>query len=181
MPLFRQLPPNPRCALLETAAGFELNSYRVIEKVGEFLQKSLQNYRPQVEIVRARSRSLPESPDNPAIVAPLLEADMIFMGPGSPTYAVRQLQEQPGLALRCWRGTPWERRWSLPAQGWWPVGSYALPVYEIYKVGEDLHWKDGLDFFGMYGLSLVLIPHWNNREGGAELDTSRCFMGQRAF
>src|SRR5512139_854459 len=69
--LFRQLLPNPRCALLETAAGFELNSYKVIEKVGKFLQRSLQNYQPQVEIIRARGRSLPESPDNPAIAEPL--------------------------------------------------------------------------------------------------------------
>jgi hypothetical protein len=54
--LFRMLPSNPRCALLETAAGFEPNSYQVIGKVSEFLQKSLQNYQPQVEIVRRRPR-----------------------------------------------------------------------------------------------------------------------------
>ena len=54
-------------------------------------------------------------------------------------------------------------------------------MYEIYKVGEELHWIDGLDFFKFYGLQLVFIPHWNNHEGGAELDTSRCFMGQERF
>jgi hypothetical protein len=31
-------------ALLETPAGFELNSAQVIGHVGEFMQKSLQNY-----------------------------------------------------------------------------------------------------------------------------------------
>ena len=61
------------------------------------------------------------------------------------------------------------------------ISTFALPVYEIYKVGEDLHWKEGLDLFGLYGLPLVFIPHWNNREGGDELDTSRCFMGQKRF
>ena len=61
------------------------------------------------------------------------------------------------------------------------VSTFALPVYEIYKVGEDLHWKDGLDFFGPYGLPLVFVPHWNNNDGGEELDTSRCFMGQSRF
>jgi hypothetical protein len=30
-------------------------------------------------------------------------------------------------------------------------------------------------------LPLVFIPHWNNQEGGEELDTSRCFMGQQRF
>jgi hypothetical protein len=61
------------------------------------------------------------------------------------------------------------------------ISQYALPVYEIYKVGEDLHWKPGLNFFGSYGLPLVFIPHWNNNDGGAELDTSRCFMGRERF
>lgn len=56
-----------------------------------------------------------------------------------------------------------------------------MPVYEIYKVGEDVHWQDGLDFFKPYGLSLAIIPHWNNAEGGAELDTGRCFMGETRF
>jgi hypothetical protein len=57
------------------------------------------------------------------------------------------------------------------------VGRYALPVYEIYKVGADLHWVDGLDLFRVFGWELAIVPHWNNREGGDDLDTSRCFMG----
>ncbi len=178
--LFRQLPPSPRCALLETAAGFELNSYRVIERVGEFLQKSLQNYQPQVEIIRARSRSLLESPDNPDIAAALLEADLIFMGPGSPTYAVRQLRNSLTWHFALARHALGAAL-VFASAGVVAVGSYALPVYEIYKAGDDLQWKDGLDLFGIYGLSLVLIPHWNNREGGEELDTSRCFMGRERF
>jgi hypothetical protein len=27
----------------------------------------------------------------------------------------------------------------------------------------------------------VFVPHWNNNDGGAELDTSRCYMGQARF
>ena len=178
--LFRQLPPDPRCVLLETAAGFELNSYQVIGRIGDFLQSHLQNYHPQIEIIRARQRNLPESPDNPAIVAPLLQADMIFMGPGSPTYAVRQLKNSLAWQILLARHALGAAL-VFASAGVVAVGSYALPVYEIYKAGEDLHWKDGLDLFGIYGLSLVLIPHWNNREGGAEVDTSRCFMGRERF
>ncbi len=29
--------------------------------------------------------------------------------------------------------------------------------------------------------NLVFIPHWNNKDGGIELDTSRCYMGQSRF
>jgi hypothetical protein len=54
-------------------------------------------------------------------------------------------------------------------------------VYEIYKVGEDVHIKDGLDFFSDFGMHVSFIPHWNNAEGGVDLDTSRCFMGMERF
>jgi len=43
------------------------------------------------------------------------------------------------------------------------VSRHALPVYEIFKVGEDLHWKLGLDLFGQYGLDLTIVTQWNNR------------------
>jgi hypothetical protein len=61
------------------------------------------------------------------------------------------------------------------------MGKLALPVYEIYKVGEDPHWKAGLDLLGYLGLDLVVIPHWNNADGGQELDTRRCFLGVERF
>jgi hypothetical protein len=56
-----------------------------------------------------------------------------------------------------------------------------LPVYEIYKVGDQLHWLPGLDLFAPIGLNLTILPHWNNNEGGTELDTSHCFMGAERF
>lgn len=61
------------------------------------------------------------------------------------------------------------------------VGSLAIPVYEIYKVGEDVHWKPGLDLLAHLGLRLVVVPHWNNSDGGEELDTRRCFLGEERF
>ncbi|MCU0489120.1 MAG: hypothetical protein MUE67_09235 [Anaerolineales bacterium] len=176
----RSLPQPPRVALLETPAGFELNSARVIGRVAEFLEHRLQNYQPQTRVIAARARGTPFSPDALEVVAPLLEADLIFMGPGSPTYAVRQLRDS--LA---WQMLQARHRLGaalvLASAATIALSTYALPVYEIYKVGEDLHWKPGLDFFGSYGLPLVFIPHWNNNDGGEELDTSRCFMGQARF
>jgi len=62
--VFRRFDHPPRLALLETPAGFELNSARVIGRVAEFLQHHLQNYQPQVEIVPARKRGSPFSPDS---------------------------------------------------------------------------------------------------------------------
>ncbi len=169
-----------RMAVLETPAGFELNSAQVAGRVADFLTTRLQNDRPAVAVVPARKRGTAFSPDLPEIVAPLQTASLIFMGAGSPTYAVRQLRES--LA--------WHTLQAAHRQGATIVFASAatlaasartLPVYEIYKVGDDLHWRDGLNFLAPFGLPLVLIPHWNNAEGGAELDTSRCFMGQGRF
>jgi hypothetical protein len=60
------------------------------------------------------------------------------------------------------------------------VGRFTLPVYEIYKVGQDPHWATGVDILGNFGFNLVVIPHWNNAEGGNH-DTRFCFMGAPRF
>ncbi len=178
--LARVLPTPLRVAVLETPAGFELNSDRVAGRVADFLAVRLQNYRPQVAVIPARRRGTPFSPDDPALTEPLLRADLLFMGPGSPTYAVRQLRDS--LA---WQRMIARQRigatLALASAAVVAVSVYALPVYEIYKAGHDLGWQPGLDLFGPYGLKLVFVPHWNNAEGGAELDTSRCFMGAARF
>ncbi|MBI2847323.1 MAG: hypothetical protein HYX82_05515 [Chloroflexi bacterium] len=173
--------PRPvRVAVLETPAGFQPNSALVAQKVGDFLCHHLQNYQPEVAIVPARRRGTDFSPDNPDIVAPIQQANVIFMGPGSPTYAVRQLQ-----GSLAWHTVLARHRLGaaliLASAATIAASAYALPVYEIFKSGEDLHWHPGLDLFGPYGLSLVFISHWNNQEGGDELDTSRCYMGRSRF
>ncbi|MBW2573694.1 MAG: hypothetical protein JRE61_15570, partial [Deltaproteobacteria bacterium] len=53
-------------------------------------------------------------------------------------------------------------------------------VYEIYKVGQEIHWIDGLDILAPFGFNLVIVPHWNNAEGGTH-DTRFCFMGESRF
>jgi hypothetical protein len=178
--LVRSLPPSPNIAILETPAGFELNADLVAGRVAEFLEKRLQNYKPRVTTVPARKRGTEFSPDAPEIVQLLLTADMIFLGPGSPTYAVRQLKDS--LA---WDITRARHRLGatlvFASAATIAAGAWALPVYEIFKVGEDVHKKPGLDLFADFGLTLNFIPHWNNAEGGADLDTSRCFMGLDRF
>jgi hypothetical protein len=182
--LFRQLPKNPQVSLLETPAGFELNSAQVAGKVADFFHHNLQNYHPQIEIIPARKRDTNFSPDNQEIAYPLLKSDLIFAGPGSPTYAVRQLQDSLTwhyLLARHRLGSAITFSSSTVIA----ISTHALPVYEIYKVGEDPHWKPGLNLFGPYwsvsGLPLVFIPHWNNNDGGDELDTSRCYIGRARF
>ena len=173
--------PNPfQVAVLETPAGFELNSPMVAGRVGDFIKGRVQKYPLDVTVVPARKRGTAFSPDDPAIVASVAAADAIFLGPGSPTYAVRQLRDS--LA---WQTVAARHRQGaaliLASAATIAVGCHALPVYEIYKVGEDVHWTHGLDFFSPYGLCLVFVPHWDNNDGGTALDTSHCFMGQARY
>lgn len=175
-----QLQPPVRVAVLETPAGFEPNSAQVAGRVADFLARQLCLTRDQAAVIPARARGTSFSPDAPDVTAPLYQANLIHLGAGSPTYAARQLRDS--LA---WHVVQARHRLGaamvFASAGAVAIGAHALPVYEIYKVGADLHWQPGLDFFGAYGLSLTFIPHWNNSAGGVELDTSRCYMGQERF
>jgi cyanophycinase-like exopeptidase len=169
-----------RAAILETPAGFEPNSAAVAGQVGAYIQKRLQNFRPSVQIVPARKQGTAHSPDDPTLAAMLHDANAIFLGPGSPTYAARQLRGS--LVWETLRAC--HRAGAvliLASAATLAVSRYTMPVYEIYKVGEDVHWKPGLDFFGDFGFSTVFVSHWNNRDGGEALDTSRCYLGEQRF
>lgn len=178
--LARHLGAPLNISVLETPAGFELNSANVAGRVVDYLGTRLQNYQPEIDLIPARKKGSEHSPDNPDILAPMLHSRMFFAGPGSPTYAVRQLKDSLAWAYL-------QARHRLGAAlvfasaATIAVGSIALPVYEIYKVGEDPHWKPGLGLLAHYGLHLAVVPHWNNSDGGAGLDTSHCFIGAERY
>lgn len=169
-----------RVAILETPAGFQPNAALVARKIGDFLRQHLPELQPEIRYVPARRRGTVFDPDEPLVVEPLEWADCVFAGPGSPTYMIRQL-----AGTRTWQRLVerWQSglRLAFASAAAIAVSRFALPVYEIYKAGADLHWVEGLDLLGSLGFSLAIVPHWNNREGGEELDTSRCFMGQERF
>jgi hypothetical protein len=175
-----QFPQPLRIAILETPAGFELNSPKVAGRVAEFMQERLQNFNPHIDIIPARKRGIAFSPDNPQILQPLLQADIIFMGAGSPTYAVRQLK-----GSLAWELVRARHRLGaalvFASAAVIAIGACSLPVYEIYKVGEDIKLVPGLDLFADINLPLSVIPHWNNTDGGDDVDTSRCFIGIERF
>jgi cyanophycinase-like exopeptidase len=178
--VFQNLPSPARVAILETPGGFEPNTAAVAGRIAEFLKHGLQNYTMEFDIIPARQRGTAFSPDDPALAERVLTADCIVLGPGSPTYAVRQLSASvvwDAVRLRFATGATLV----LASASVLAVSTHTLPVYEIYKAGADVGWENGLDLLGPAGLNVAFVPHWNNREGGADLDTCRCYMGVDRF
>jgi hypothetical protein len=106
------------------------------------------------------------------------DADWVFSGPGSPTFALAEWKDAPlAEALRdrllAGRGVT-----VLASAAAVTIGKAALPVYEIYKVGEPPRWIDGLDLMSVLGLNVALIPHYDNAEG-RNYDTRYCYLGER--
>ncbi len=177
--------PSPvRVAILPTPAGFQPNADAVAERLADFVRRSLVNHRPEVVVVDAKRRGGDDSgagdPDDPRVAVALEGARYVFAGPGSPTYMVRQLADTLTWAAvrRAWQAGAGLALASAAAVA---IGAHVLPVYEIYKVGEDLGWRPGLDLCADIGLELVIVPHWNNTEGGAGLDTGRSYVGRGRF
>jgi cyanophycinase-like exopeptidase len=168
-------------AVIETPAGFQPNTAVLASDVKAFFEHSLQNFKPQVSIIPARHRGDgPHGTDEVSLLDGIESASYVFAGAGSPTYAVRHLAES-----RLWR-TVGDRledgaTLALASAMALAVSTHTLPVYEIFKVGEELSWTPGLNLFGSLGMDLTIVPHWNNNEGGAKLDTSHCYMGANRF
>jgi cyanophycinase-like exopeptidase len=165
-----------RAAFVDTPAAFEPNVDDIAAKAVAYLERHL---RVPCEVVSYRPGAGAQSAEVRRCLAALRQANYIFAGPGSPTYAVRAWRNSPlfdAVAQRLADGA----QIVLASAASIAAGAYTLPVYEIFKAGADLYWADGTDLLRPYGLKLAIVPHWNNKEGGA-YDTSCCFMGQDRF
>lgn len=112
------------------------------------------------------------------VAAAITGADWVFSGPGSPTYALDRWADS-GVAgdLRA-RVRSREGVTVLASAAACTAGLATVPVYEIYKVGAEPGWREGIDLLEPLGLQAVLIPHFDNAEGGTH-DTRYCYLGER--
>jgi hypothetical protein len=174
--LLNQLQESPQAAFLDTPAGFQLNVDQISGKAAEYFRIHVQQ--PMV-ISSFKSHETITDFEAQQAFHILRNSNYVLIGPGSPTYAVRQLKESPvpEILTQCVVKGGCLVAASAAAL---TVGRFTLPVYEIYKVGHDLHWVDGMDILGQFGFDLIVIPHWNNAEGGTH-DTRFCFMGEPRF
>lgn len=166
-----------KIVLITTPAGFQPNVAAVYEEIRDFLLQSLPDFNLDIKIIFANTH---KEADDPDLIEPVEGADIIFTGPGSPTYAAKHLK---GTALidKIGRRVKDGATLILASAATIAFSRHALPVYEIYKVGEDLHWQEGLDFYDTVWQRATIIPHFNNKEGGKNLDTTYCYMGAERF
>jgi hypothetical protein len=164
---------DPLAVMLDTPFGFQENRDILVEKTLQYFTDSVGRRVEAVNLARIQGA-------DPVVVeqglARLRQADWVFAGPGSPTYALRQ-----------WRGS------AVPAvladklanggvvvfssAAVLTLGVATVPVYEIYKVGAEPVWEPGLDLLTPLGLPVAVIPHFDNTEGGNH-DTRYCYLGE---
>ena len=165
-----------KAVFLDTPAGFQLNVDQISKKAQDYFQSHIGQ---SLAIASFRSHDTLSPFEAEQAYQTLREADFVLIGPGSPTYAVRQWQQSAIGQILSGRIREGGCLVAASAAAL-TVGRFTLPVYEIYKVGQDLHWADGMDILKDFGFNLVVVPHWNNAEGGTH-DTRFCFMGEPRF
>ncbi len=169
--VFAACPPGP-AVMLDTPFAFQTNRAELVTRTQGYFAQSLGR---DVEV--ALWSGSDGSAQEEKSLALLDRASWAFAGPGSPTYALRR-----------WRGTPVPaalagvvRRGGtvvLGSAAALTMGSHAVPVYEIYKAGEDAAWVEGLDLLGtLTGVAAAVVPHYDNKEGATH-DTRFCYLGE---
>ena len=171
------LPSPVKAVVLDTPYGFQENAPELAAKAVEYFNTSINVDLVVAGLVRLHDTHLPADPV--AIergLRTLADADYIFAGPGSPTYALRQ-----------WAGSSVARIMidklinggivTFASAAALTLGKATVPVYEVYKVGQDVQALEGLDILASIGINAALIPHYDNTEG-ANHDTRFCYLGE---
>jgi hypothetical protein len=163
--------PPADAVVLDSPYGFQENAEEISQRtVGYFrnlgIPLDVASWRTRDDVL-ARERAL----------ARIDDADYVFCGPGSPTYAIEVWE---GSRLCNVLGTKLTSGGcvSFASAAAATLGILTVPVYEIYKVGAPPHWARGLDLLARIGLRAAVIPHYDNAEGGTH-DTRYCYLGER--
>ena len=176
--LVSRLAQPARAVVLDTPYGFQENAPELAARAVAYFKTSV-----NIDIAVAglvRMHDTHEPADAVTIergLRTLSDADYVFAGPGSPTYA-----------LRHWRSTQVPRIISdkierggivtFASAAALTLGRSTVPVYEIYKVGQDVESLPGLDVMSLLGINAAVIPHFDNAEGGNH-DTRFCYLGEK--
>jgi len=157
---------------IDTPYGFQQNVPEMTEKLIEYFNISLQT---KLEPLGFESYERTSPVNREIFRQKLREANYVFSGPGSPTYALSQWKPMD-LGNELFKIINAGGTVCFSSAAVLTLGAFTAPIYEIYKAGSSLYWLEGLDLLKLLGLNCVVIPHFDNAEGG-NYDTSACYLG----
>ncbi len=165
--------------MLDTPFGFQENAPILAAATTKYFSDAVS----KDVVVAGLGRT--DTGDSAAIEAAMTrvrDANWVFAGPGSPTFALRQWQRTGLRDVLAEKLRPVTEGGGgalvFSSAAALTLGCVTVPVYEIYKVGMDPWWEPGLDVLADIGINAAVIPHYDNQEGGNH-DTSACYLGER--
>jgi hypothetical protein len=175
--LTAQLPKPVKAVLLDTPYGFQENAPELATRAVEYFRNSVNIDINVAGLVRLHDTHI--AADTVQIergLRAIADATYIFAGPGSPTYALRQWSGSAiasSIIDKLMNGGIV----TFASAAALTLGKVTVPVYEVYKVGQDVQRLDGLDVLSAIGINAAVIPHYDNAEGGNH-DTRFCYLGE---
>jgi cyanophycinase-like exopeptidase len=164
-----------RAVVIDTPYGFQENAPDLARRAVEYFRRSVEVDVEVAGLTRLDDRADPVERERG--LRRVADADWVFAGPGSPTYALRQWRDTPLPGLLADKLTAGGVVTFASAAAL-TLGRATVPVYEIYKAGEEPRWEEGLGLLQGIGIDAVVIPHYDNAEGGHH-DTRFCYLGER--
>ena len=171
------LPKPVKAVLLDTPYGFQENAPELATRAVEYFRNSVNVDIAVAGLVRLHDTHI--AADTVQIergLRAISDATYIFAGPGSPTYALRQWSGSnvaSSIIDKLMNGGII----TFASAAALTLGKVTVPVYEVYKVGQDVQRLDGLDVLSAIGINAAVIPHYDNAEGGNH-DTRFCYLGE---
>jgi len=162
--------------LVDTPYGFQENADEISARTADYFARRVGH---EVAVLSLKDADALTPVAEESALATVREARWVFAGPGSPSYLARTwLATRLPAVLGERLGSSDDTATVLASAAACTIGAHTLPVYEIYKVGVAPHWQPGLDLLAPLGLDAVVVPHFDNAEGGTH-DTRYCYMGAR--
>jgi hypothetical protein len=176
---------HPQAIVLATPYAFQENVADVSARAQRYFADSVglrvriaAGTSPQADPEMAPPLTGEDEPEEGRQAADIGTADWVFAGPGSPSYALAHWRAGPVADALRDRVLAGHGLTVLASAAAATAGQFTVPVYEIYKAGGALRWLAGLDLLGPLGLTVAVIPHYDNAEGG-RYDTRHCYLGER--
>ena len=171
------LPQPVQAVVLDTPYGFQENAPELASRAQDYFRTSINVEIEIAGLVRLHDTHIAADPVQiERGLRRVANANYIFAGPGSPTYALRQWSGSPVASIITGKlqtgGIV-----TFASAAALTLGKATVPVYEVYKVGQDVERLDGLDILSAIGINAAVIPHYDNAEGGNH-DTRFCYLGQ---